>query len=392
MAALYVRPQFDITLSKGGGTLVAECALAAAVIPHRGGGTLVAECALAAAVMPHRGGGIWWRSAGRAAAVIPTEAAERWWRDLSEQSSTAAEEASCTTGSPVWIPEVGSKETCVGTPLELEESASPTRRELSSSASTPMQPEGPAPSIPDLDLESEDITDIDRIKQILGGCSMVVGMHPDQAAGEIIQFALALGKPFACVPCCTYSREFPRRKFEGRQVTTYEDLCGYLQSLDPERIGIQELPFEEYLSTHRFDSCKVCMQENTYGRIVALTTLAGHSAALLPACSRWGQSHPAANMLAPCTGPPCYQGFHMNHILSNVLLAKREDRPHPTRDAYVKKDLTKAFLYALTLTETGTVKGTMAVWQHNSSVEVSKLDGANLGFRCECSTSLVVGL
>ncbi len=30
--------------------------------------------------------------------------------------------------------------------------------------------------------------------------------HPDQAAGAMVEFALRAGKPFACVPCCVYSK------------------------------------------------------------------------------------------------------------------------------------------------------------------------------------------
>ena len=52
--------------------------------------------------------------------------------------------------------------------------------------------------------------------------SVVVGMHPDQAAQvrsdifcyhvrqtcqAIIEFALANNKPFACIPCCVYSNQ-----------------------------------------------------------------------------------------------------------------------------------------------------------------------------------------
>ena len=32
--------------------------------------------------------------------------------------------------------------------------------------------------------------------RLMTGCSIVVGMHPDQAAGPIVDMAIALGKPF----------------------------------------------------------------------------------------------------------------------------------------------------------------------------------------------------
>jgi hypothetical protein len=46
----------------------------------------------------------------------------------------------------------------------------------------------------------------------LSRASLVVGMHPDQAAGAIVAFATVRGLPFALVPCCVYAKEFPRRK------------------------------------------------------------------------------------------------------------------------------------------------------------------------------------
>mmetsp|Transcript_30837 Transcript_30837/g.99147 ORF Transcript_30837/g.99147 Transcript_30837/m.99147 type:complete len:85 (-) Transcript_30837:72-326(-) len=69
-------------------------------------------------------------------------------------------------------------------------------------------------------------------------------MHPDQAVGDMVDYALALRKPFACVPCCVYWKEFPRRKRgDGKMVRTYEDLVEWLKAKDP---NIQEdvLDFE----------------------------------------------------------------------------------------------------------------------------------------------------
>ena len=51
-----------------------------------------------------------------------------------------------------------------------------------------------------------------RLVQTLNGASIIVGMHPDQATEHIVSCALALGKPWAVVPCCVFSREFPDRK------------------------------------------------------------------------------------------------------------------------------------------------------------------------------------
>lgn len=37
-------------------------------------------------------------------------------------------------------------------------------------------------------------------------CSIIVGLHPDQATDAIVDCALQLGKPFAAVPCCVFPR------------------------------------------------------------------------------------------------------------------------------------------------------------------------------------------
>lgn len=79
---------------------------------------------------------------------------------------------------------------------------------------------------------------------LIQGCSLVAALHPDQAAEYAVRLALALRKPFAVVPCCVYSAEFPRRRLDsGALVRSYEDLLQYLQALDP-RIQREELDFE----------------------------------------------------------------------------------------------------------------------------------------------------
>merc|ERR1711907_171235 len=60
------------------------------------------------------------------------------------------------------------------------------------------------------------------------GCSVVAALHPDQAAEATVALALALRKPFAVVPCCVYSAEFPRRRLpNGQPVRSYGDLLAY---------------------------------------------------------------------------------------------------------------------------------------------------------------------
>jgi hypothetical protein len=65
----------------------------------------------------------------------------------------------------------------------------------------------------------------------------------DGAAEPIIDFALAHGKAFAIVPCCTCSKQFPHRRMNGAPVKSYEDLVSYLLAKDP-RIKKARLDFE----------------------------------------------------------------------------------------------------------------------------------------------------
>ncbi|TFJ85530.1 hypothetical protein NSK_003040 [Nannochloropsis salina CCMP1776] len=81
----------------------------------------------------------------------------------------------------------------------------------------------------------------ERLWDILRRCSMVVGMHPDQATDVCFDAAFAFKKPVACLPCCVFAREFPHRRRprrggggdgacpgQGEEVETYEHLVEYL--------------------------------------------------------------------------------------------------------------------------------------------------------------------
>lgn len=71
------------------------------------------------------------------------------------------------------------------------------------------------------------------IAKLFTGCSVVVGLHPDQAAGHIAEWAIATRKPFAVVPCCVYAAAFPKRKLpDGTPVKTWQQLIQYLVSLE----------------------------------------------------------------------------------------------------------------------------------------------------------------
>ena len=89
------------------------------------------------------------------------------------------------------------------------------------------------------------------LERALAECSVVLGMHPDQATDAIVDFALERGKPFAVVPCCVYSREFPSRRRPaspenprgGGAVTTHAHLVQYLLAKAPGTCRTATLPF-----------------------------------------------------------------------------------------------------------------------------------------------------
>jgi len=74
-----------------------------------------------------------------------------------------------------------------------------------------------------------EICTLDEARSMVQNCSIVVGMHPDQAAEHILDFAVLNDKPCAFIPCCVYSRQFPRRRSAaGQPVRKYGDLIEYL--------------------------------------------------------------------------------------------------------------------------------------------------------------------
>lgn len=79
-----------------------------------------------------------------------------------------------------------------------------------------------------------EIDDANALRDIVGQTKLVIGMHPDQAAGEAAQFAVAQKLPWAVVPCCVYRKEFPNRRLHsGATVSTYQDLVEWLSELHP---------------------------------------------------------------------------------------------------------------------------------------------------------------
>jgi hypothetical protein len=82
--------------------------------------------------------------------------------------------------------------------------------------------------------EGRHILSLDEARDTVHDCSMIIGMHPDQAAEQLIEFALRNNKPFAVVPCCVYQKQFPKRSLQDkRPVRVYGELIEYLLEKHP---------------------------------------------------------------------------------------------------------------------------------------------------------------
>ncbi|KAK1932538.1 hypothetical protein P3T76_012122 [Phytophthora citrophthora] len=100
--------------------------------------------------------------------------------------------------------------------------------------------------------------------ELFADCSLLVGMHPDEATEAIVDSALALGKPFAIVPCCVMSRVFPdRRCQDGTPIDTYDTFVRYLLEKHPS-IRSAFLPFAGRNQVlYLFDYNKHCTEVNS---------------------------------------------------------------------------------------------------------------------------------
>ena len=92
--------------------------------------------------------------------------------------------------------------------------------------------------------------------QLLQHASLFVGMHPDQATEQLVQYAVMHEIPFVVVPCCVFLRQLGgHRRVVGtmkwakapvqkrdKLVATYEEFLDYLQAKDG-RIQRHFLPF-----------------------------------------------------------------------------------------------------------------------------------------------------
>jgi hypothetical protein len=81
------------------------------------------------------------------------------------------------------------------------------------------------------------------VRERLLHCSVVVGMHPDQATEPLVDFALRAKLPFAVVPCCVHAKKTPASGGGGgggggaglhsSGVRTYEDFVDFLAAKSP---------------------------------------------------------------------------------------------------------------------------------------------------------------
>uniref|UniRef100_A0A7S2RQX7 Uncharacterized protein n=1 Tax=Mucochytrium quahogii TaxID=96639 RepID=A0A7S2RQX7_9STRA len=69
----------------------------------------------------------------------------------------------------------------------------------------------------------------DDLAPLVKGASCIIGMHPDQATGDIVDVAVENKIPFAVVPCCVFTKDFPDRKTAlGERVETLNQLIEWL--------------------------------------------------------------------------------------------------------------------------------------------------------------------
>lgn len=94
-----------------------------------------------------------------------------------------------------------------------------------------------------IDTTSE-ISIAQEARSVLKKCHLIVGLHCDQAAGEIVDFASKRSIPWCVVPCCVYSETFSCRKLRnGTRVTTHDHLVQWLRERD-ERAKVATLDME----------------------------------------------------------------------------------------------------------------------------------------------------
>ena len=74
---------------------------------------------------------------------------------------------------------------------------------------------------------------LETCDELIKGCSLIIGMHPDEATVDIVDVALNKKINFAVVPCCVFHNKFPERKLKsGKEVVEYQDLIQFILEKD----------------------------------------------------------------------------------------------------------------------------------------------------------------
>ena len=68
-----------------------------------------------------------------------------------------------------------------------------------------------------------------EVYSTLKSASIIIGLHPDQPTGDIVDMALAMRKSFAVVPCCVFPKIFDQRILPcGTPVRSYEQFIEWI--------------------------------------------------------------------------------------------------------------------------------------------------------------------
>jgi hypothetical protein len=149
------------------------------------------------------------------------------------------------------------------------------------------------------------------------GCEVLVGLHSDQATEAVVDTAIALGKPWAVVPCCVFPSLFADRVVEGRPVRSYDDFVAYLLTkLAPGAVRVDFLPckgrnkilFSTHGSTAANNGGGGSQRRDATAAQQAATGAAGTAAPPAPPAPARAAAAPPAPPPAPPAPPPAPSG------------------------------------------------------------------------------------
>lgn len=103
----------------------------------------------------------------------------------------------------------------------------------------------PCDSEPDDPTYNRRTLSVPQVNALGEKARLILGLHPDEATGDIVDYCVAHRIPFAVVPCCVFSRNFQHRKIfdktSWRSVYSREDLVRYLAERF-RKIQVEKLP------------------------------------------------------------------------------------------------------------------------------------------------------